>query len=462
MGWIQNIVEGISEKGLGKTLKKEGHLILDIAGMTPLIGNVADLANAYWYKSEGDNINAGLSLTAAIPGVGQFAGGAKIVAKTAANVTKTAKGVEGATTAAKKSLEGVKTAKSSLAANKGIVASPWMEPAKDRLVKGAQKELKSKGDLLKQARASQQTARKAGKVAQEEAAKLGTKRGLAVAAGKEYLDEPLKQTGRAFKEAYGQKGLRKLVGGDKGFGRGRFSNVALGGLSISERASDKKEPTTQKDPENPEGTKPEDTKPETDPLLGKDGNQAGATSKPKAFPIAELGGRLADNITEGIDAGIEAGKSSVEKAKKEQQDNYDKRAEITLEIDNKMTDDPDYYRKNRGAANVLFQKARRLGVTADQFNNYVRNNKTAAQDRRREIDRNEANQFRIDKLNQSVLEPLGSLTDRQKGENTRAYLESLGIAKVTPEQASSIMNRSSALQREKNNRNEKDPKKAKG
>lgn len=459
MGWIQNIVEGISEKGLGKTLKKEGHLILDIAGMTPLIGNLADLANAAWYKYEGDNFNAGLSLTAAIPGIGQVAGGTKIAAKTAANVAKTAKGVEGATTAAKKSLEGVKTAKSSLKeaqkqASQGALKGDWSQ------VVSKGQELKSKGDLLKQARASQQTARKAGKVAQEEAAKLGTKRGLAGAAVKEYLDEPLKQTGRAFKEAYGQKGLRKIVGGDKGFGRGRFSNIALGGLSISERASDEKEPTTQKDPTKPEGTKPEGTKPETDPLLGKDGNQAGATSKPKAFPIAELGGRLADNITEGIDAGIEAGKSSVEKAKKEQQDNYTKRAVITAEMDDLMTQDPDYFRKNRGAANVMFQKARELGVTADQFNSYVRNNKTAAEARRRDIDRAEAKQFLTDKLNQSVLEPLGSLTSRQQGENTRAYLEALGISKVTPEQASSFMNRNKALRKAQKDSQE-DLKKAK-
>ena len=441
MGWISNLLK--------KADLDIVHTGLDIVGMTPLFGNVADLANSALYLAKGDVKNAGISAAAALPGAGQAIAGARLATKGAkalkaddiAKAVKATKEAGEKTAEAKKALEATKAAKAKLSAEASRTPGLGF-PSKSKLTKEAQQNVASKGDVLKKARASQQQSRTAKTAADKKANREITgkeRRGM-------YADRV--RSGNALTNKIGGKGFIS-----------KTANVLI--------------PTDRIDPEGlaaqspnkdtkPEDTKPEDTKPETDPLLGKDGNQAGATSKPKAFPIAELGGRLADNITEGIDAGIAAGKSSVEKAKKEQQDNYDKRAEITLEIDNKMTDDPDYYRKNRGAANVLFQKARRLGVTADQFNNYVRNNKTAAQDRRREIDRNEANQFRIDKLNQSVLEPLGSLTSRQKGENTRAYLESLGIAKVTPEQASSIMNRSSALQREKNNRNEKDPKKAKG
>ena len=55
-----------------------GHGILDVAGMIPAVGNIADGINAAWYAAEGDKLNAGLSLAAAVPGAGLVAGGAKI------------------------------------------------------------------------------------------------------------------------------------------------------------------------------------------------------------------------------------------------------------------------------------------------------------------------------------------------------------------------------------------------
>jgi hypothetical protein len=54
-----------------------GHTALDVAGMVPVVGEVADLANAGWYAAEGDYTNAALSAAGAIP----FAGNAATAAK---------------------------------------------------------------------------------------------------------------------------------------------------------------------------------------------------------------------------------------------------------------------------------------------------------------------------------------------------------------------------------------------
>lgn len=54
-----------------------GHTALDVAGMVPVIGEAADLANAGWYLAEGDKANAALSAAGAIP----FAGNAATAAK---------------------------------------------------------------------------------------------------------------------------------------------------------------------------------------------------------------------------------------------------------------------------------------------------------------------------------------------------------------------------------------------
>lgn len=63
------------------TWKDWAHGALDIAGMIPAVGNIADGINAAWYAAEGDYEMAGLSAAAAIPGAGLFAGGGKILNK---------------------------------------------------------------------------------------------------------------------------------------------------------------------------------------------------------------------------------------------------------------------------------------------------------------------------------------------------------------------------------------------
>lgn len=68
--------------------------VLDIAGFIPGVGAIPDLLNAAIYAFRGDNINAGLSLLAAVPGIGDIAAASKIankgvkVAKAATKLSK--------------------------------------------------------------------------------------------------------------------------------------------------------------------------------------------------------------------------------------------------------------------------------------------------------------------------------------------------------------------------------------
>lgn len=75
-----------SEQGLpwGKTATEDpglfssiGHGILDVVGLVPVVGEVADGLNAAWYATEGDTLNASLSAAAMIPFLGWGATGVK-------------------------------------------------------------------------------------------------------------------------------------------------------------------------------------------------------------------------------------------------------------------------------------------------------------------------------------------------------------------------------------------------
>lgn len=73
---------GDTARGVGRAVSNAsisdiGHTALDVAGMVPVIGEAADLANAGWYAAEGDYTNAALSAAAAVP----FAGNAATAAK---------------------------------------------------------------------------------------------------------------------------------------------------------------------------------------------------------------------------------------------------------------------------------------------------------------------------------------------------------------------------------------------
>lgn len=60
------------------TASDTGHLALDVLGMVPGVGEVADGLNASWYAKKGKYGDAALSGAAMIPGAGWAAGGTKI------------------------------------------------------------------------------------------------------------------------------------------------------------------------------------------------------------------------------------------------------------------------------------------------------------------------------------------------------------------------------------------------
>ncbi|MFF6784174.1 polymorphic toxin-type HINT domain-containing protein [Streptomyces sp. NPDC012510] len=55
-----------------------GHAALDVVGLIPVVGEVADLANCGWYAAEGEYVDAALSCASAIPFAGYGATAAKV------------------------------------------------------------------------------------------------------------------------------------------------------------------------------------------------------------------------------------------------------------------------------------------------------------------------------------------------------------------------------------------------
>lgn len=79
-----NPVSFIDPFGLARETAQEehwGHSLLDAIGFIPLVGEVADLANAVWYLSEGNYVYAGLSASAMIPVLGNATTGGKYAYK---------------------------------------------------------------------------------------------------------------------------------------------------------------------------------------------------------------------------------------------------------------------------------------------------------------------------------------------------------------------------------------------
>ncbi|MGW2052817.1 golvesin C-terminal-like domain-containing protein [Streptomyces sp. NPDC001840] len=93
----------------GLSLSDIGHATLDVVGLVPVVGEVADVANGIWYAAEGNYVDAALSMTSAIPLVGYGATAVKAgryakkgidAADTANDARKAANGAEGAVDAA--------------------------------------------------------------------------------------------------------------------------------------------------------------------------------------------------------------------------------------------------------------------------------------------------------------------------------------------------------------------------
>ncbi|WP_394614549.1 LamG-like jellyroll fold domain-containing protein [Lentzea sp. JNUCC 0626] len=72
--WVQNEVTNID-------WAEAGHALLDVVGMIPVIGEVADGINALWYLAEGDYANAALAAAALIPFAGAAVTATKLVGK---------------------------------------------------------------------------------------------------------------------------------------------------------------------------------------------------------------------------------------------------------------------------------------------------------------------------------------------------------------------------------------------
>ncbi len=65
------------ESSIWDVVSEAGHFGLDIVGLFPGAGDLADLANCAWYGAEGDAVDAALSCAAAVPGAGYGATAAK-------------------------------------------------------------------------------------------------------------------------------------------------------------------------------------------------------------------------------------------------------------------------------------------------------------------------------------------------------------------------------------------------
>ncbi|OLT39558.1 hypothetical protein BJF86_06760 [Serinicoccus sp. CNJ-927] len=69
----------IAEENKPPWWSQAGHLVLDVVGMLPLVGEPADLLHGLWYTAEGNYVDAGLSAAGAVPIVGWFSVGGKWV-----------------------------------------------------------------------------------------------------------------------------------------------------------------------------------------------------------------------------------------------------------------------------------------------------------------------------------------------------------------------------------------------
>ncbi|MFC0112701.1 golvesin C-terminal-like domain-containing protein [Kibdelosporangium aridum] len=120
-GWFDDAVDWVKDNA-----KEVGHAALDVAGVIPVVGEAADLANAAWYTAEGDYANAALSAAAAVP----FAGWGATAVKAGKYAVKGAEAAQGAAKAADAGQSAAKTAsKAADAGSNGAKAAPTPKPA---------------------------------------------------------------------------------------------------------------------------------------------------------------------------------------------------------------------------------------------------------------------------------------------------------------------------------------------
>lgn len=83
---LQMISEGSIQEGWKRDA---GHFALDVIGLLPGPGELADFANAMWYAREGEYLNSAFSLISMIPEVGDLIGkGAKNIKRMSSGAVK--------------------------------------------------------------------------------------------------------------------------------------------------------------------------------------------------------------------------------------------------------------------------------------------------------------------------------------------------------------------------------------
>lgn len=85
-GMARETTESTQAKALGSADMETLHFVLDMIGMFPVVGELADAANVLLYVSEGNYKMASISALAMVPLIGNFATGGKLVSKVAGKI----------------------------------------------------------------------------------------------------------------------------------------------------------------------------------------------------------------------------------------------------------------------------------------------------------------------------------------------------------------------------------------
>ena len=193
------------------------HMGLDVLGMTPVVGAVADLTNAGLYAARGKKGMAALSLGAAIPGVGQAATAGKYLSKIP-GLSKAAKALSPTAAA---------TAKATKAATKAKNLSKSADAAY-----ATSKTAKTLGTATaaKAAKGQVTTAGKAAAVATKGVSKRATKAAKAVVSTKKAAAAK-RLASRQASKAVGKAALRGRVIGTAGKAATRAGVLARGNVA---------------------------------------------------------------------------------------------------------------------------------------------------------------------------------------------------------------------------------------
>jgi len=450
MGWFDDL------KGIG-------HTTLDVLGMVPGLGNVADLANAAWYTAEEDYQNASLSLAAAIPGAGLAAGGAKLAktlkgAEAGMDAAKTSvkaaeKAYEPALQAQKKAVRGrraasraEKAATESLKKARGGTGAKtiWADPTAAR-VRNAKKVLDDKKKILQEARRQ---------------VRSGSLRRAAPALRQaEKAKDKAQATLKAAQDAKKAPKIEVPYTGGRKFSRKklRYADIGLGvaGIHYSEQAKGAKakkkaeaEAAAKKAKEDAlKAGKSEDeakkiADAEAQKILDKESTERRAKKGARKQRKTARAQREREEKRERRDFKESQRRYDDKmdlrrerlglKEERKAADQADDRLKLAGDMAGKMAGDPDFFKKNREEKYDLFARAKRLGITADQFNGFInRNYENAKREHKlKEFDREsaEGRAWLNEKLDQPSLGQMGIPTPSARGRN----IGRLKTGKVSP------------------------------